>query len=121
VIIGTVWLQALLFPLYIFAPHYIVLGAITALIFMTSPIYNVVQFSYRLSLIPDALQGRVNSTFRLLAFGFQPLGQAVTGILIERIGGVGAVILYTILMLGLAVLTAANAHVRQARPIGEAH
>jgi hypothetical protein len=42
-------------------------------IYLIAPIYNVVQFNYRLSLIPDALQGRVNSTFRLLAFGFTPL------------------------------------------------
>ena len=43
-----------------------------ALSWMIGPIYNVVQFSYRLALIPERLLGRVNSTFRLLAFGFQP-------------------------------------------------
>ena len=32
-------------------------------------IYNVVQLSYRIALIPDGLQGRVNSSFRLFAFG----------------------------------------------------
>mgnify|MGYP000455671856 CR=1 FL=1 len=50
------------------------------------PIFNVTQFSHRLTLIPDQLQGRVNSTFRLFAFGFNPLGAALSGLLIERVG-----------------------------------
>ncbi len=67
VIISTVWMQALLWPLYAVAHNPIFLGVISALIFITGPVYNVVQFSYRLALIPDELQGRVNSVFRLLA------------------------------------------------------
>ncbi|HET6262496.1 MAG TPA: MFS transporter, partial [Chloroflexia bacterium] len=56
VIIAVGWVSVLLFPLYLLAPNFVVLGIITALSFMTSPIYNVVQFSYRLALIPDKLQ-----------------------------------------------------------------
>ncbi len=119
VIIAAVAAQTLLFPLYAIAPHFIILGVITALMFITGPVYNVVQFSYRLALIPDALQGRVNSTFRLLAFGFQPLGAALSGILLERIGAVPTVLFYTICMVGLTILTVLNTHVRHARPIEE--
>src|SRR4029079_2577160 len=71
VIIAMLWMQAIIFPLFLFAPHIIVIGVLSPLLFTTAPIYNVVQYSYRLSIIPEQLQGRVNSTFRLLAFGFQ--------------------------------------------------
>lgn len=120
VIIAITWVLALLFPLYAVAPLFLWLGVIAALTYMTSPIYNVVQFSYRLALIPDELQGRVNSTFRLLAYGFNPLGAALSGLLLERIGAVPTVIAFSLWLLVLACLTTFNAHVRTARPIEHA-
>ncbi|HEX8220459.1 MAG TPA: MFS transporter [Chloroflexia bacterium] len=119
VITAVIWLQALLFPLYAFAPHVLVLGAVSAAIFMLTPIYNVVQFSYRLSLIPDALQGRVNSSFRLLAFGFQPLGASLSGVMLENIGVAATIFALFGWLLLLAVATTFNSHVRHARPIEE--
>jgi len=86
---------------------------------MTGPIYNVVQFSYRLALIPDSLQGRVNSTFRLLAFGFLPVGAAAGGFLLERIGAPATVAVFTALYVLLAIATTFNRHVRNAKPIDE--
>jgi len=119
VIICVLWVNAALFSLYAFVPAYLLLGVVAALMFMLGPIYNVVQFSYRLSLIPDALQGRVNSTFRLLAFGFMPVGAALSGFMIERIGAVGAVWIFTLWFVLLAILTTFNRHVREARPIAQ--
>ena len=117
VIIAVIWLEALLFPLYALVPHFILLGAIYALIYTMSPIYNVVQFSYRLSLIPDALQGRVNSTFRLMAFGFMPLGAAISGFLLEWIGAVPTILAFALWYLVFAILTTLNRDVRNARPL----
>ncbi len=118
VIVATTWVGALLWPLFDLAPNPLLLGAVTCGLFLTSPIYNAVQFSYRLSLIPDALQGRVNSAFRLVAFGFQPLGAALSGLLIQAVGVRPAVLCFAATVLALAVLTSANAHVRGARPAG---
>jgi predicted MFS family arabinose efflux permease len=117
VIISVVWLQTLLWPLIAIVHSPILLGVILAAIFITSPVYNVVQFSYRLSLIPDELQGRVNSVFRLLAFGFQPLGWALTGLLIQTVNVIPTILLLFGAYLLLAILTTANPHVRHARPI----
>ncbi len=117
VIIAVIWLEALLFPLYALVPQFSLLGAIYALIYTMSPIYNVVQFSYRLSLIPDSLQGRVNSTFRLIAFGFMPLGAAISGFLLEWIGAVPTILFFTLWYLVFAILTTLNRHVRNARPL----
>ncbi len=114
VIVATTWIQALLWPLYAVAPNPILLGVIAAASFITGPIYNVVQFSYRLALIPDELQGRVNSVFRLLAFGLQPLGWALTGLLIQTIQVVPTIMLLFVCLFALAVLTTMNRHVRHA-------
>lgn len=118
VIVAVVWAQALLFPFYALVPKTLLLGVITGLIFSMGPVYNVVQFSYRLALIPDELQGRVNSTFRLLAFGLMPVGAAVSGLVIEHFGAVVAVGAYSVCFVLLAILTSRNAHVRNAPPIG---
>lgn len=117
VIITTVWIGALLSPLYAVASSPLWLGVISAGIFITGPIYNVVQFSYRLSLIPDELQGRVNSVFRLLAFGLQPLGLALTGLLIQTIHAVPTALVFGAGMVVLAIVTTLNRHVREARPV----
>lgn len=87
---------------------------------MAGPVYNVVQFSYRVALIPDALQGRVNSVFRLLAFGFQPAGAAIAGILIERFNVYVALAFFTVWYFAWAIATMLNRNVRGARQIGQA-
>jgi hypothetical protein len=84
---------------------------------MLSPIYNVVQFSYRIALIPERLQGRVNSTFRLLAFGFQPIGAALSGILLGLVGTTGTIVFFLAVLVLLALATTLNSHVRNARPL----
>lgn len=119
VISGVCWVFALLFPLYAIVPNVLLLGVVTAGIFFVFPIYNVVQFSYRITLIPDELQGRVNSVFRLLAFGFLPLGQLLSGILLQNIGAVPTILFVTIGLITLAVSTLLNSHIRNARPFSE--
>jgi predicted MFS family arabinose efflux permease len=117
VIITTVWIQTLSWPLLAVAPGFILLGVVSAIIFMVVPIYNVVQFSYRIALIPDELQGRVNSTFRLLAFGFQPIGFALTGILLEVVGAVQTVLIFFAFLIVVAGITHASSLVRDAQHI----
>jgi len=119
VIITVTWIQVLLFPLYSIVPQFFWLGVISALSYLTGPVYNVVQFSYRIALIPDELQGRVNSTFRLLAFGFNPLGAALSGVLLEHIGATPTILLFSLWFLTLAILTTLNTHVRNARPVAQ--
>ena len=118
-IIGTMWLGALFMPLYAIAPNPLVLGIITAAAFIAGPLYNVVQFSYRSALIPDELQGRVNSVFRLIAFGGQPLGLALTGVLIQNVGVIQAILIDSVVLALLALAATLNGHVRNARPLAE--
>lgn len=119
-IIGVIWLIIVSFALYAAAPNVVTLGFVAALLALTIPIYNVVQFSYRLALIPDELQGRVNSVFRLIAFGFLPLGAGLSGALLERLGPLPTVISFSAWLLWLGLLTTFNTHVRSAPPIEKA-
>ena len=113
-IIACVWSWAILTPLFAVAPNPLVLGLLMAGTFLSGPLYNVVQMSYRLALIPDVLQGRVNSVFRLIAFSGQPLGYALAGILLQTVGAVPAVLIFSVPYLFAALLTTFNPHVRQA-------
>lgn len=114
VIIGLFWVVAFVWPLFAVAPNFIVLGALAAVIYGLGPIYNAVQFAYRLALIPDELQGRVNSAYRLVAYGFPPLGVAASGLLNQAIGPILTVLVFSVLVALLAVMTTLNAHVRRA-------
>jgi predicted MFS family arabinose efflux permease len=115
VIIGTVWLQTLLYPLFVVAPNPLFLGAVFGGLALCGPIYNATQLSYRMSIIPDQLQGRVSSAIRLVAFGTIPAGTALAGVLMESIGIRPAILVYGGVMLLLAIAVAANGRLRQSR------
>jgi MFS family permease len=48
--------------------------------------WNVITVSLRQKIVPDALLGRVNATYRLLAWGTMPLGAALGGLIGETLG-----------------------------------
>ncbi|MGH2826585.1 MAG: MFS transporter, partial [Actinomycetota bacterium] len=49
-------------------------------------LWNVIAVSLRQSIVPDQLLGRVNSVYRLLAWGTMPVGAALGGFLGEAFG-----------------------------------
>ncbi len=91
--IGSAWIWAISWLGLAIAPNIVVLGIANAVSFIIVPIYLSVQFSYRLIVIPDHLQGRVQSVYRLLSFGTQPLSLALTGFLIQWLGPVWTVVI----------------------------
>ncbi len=111
---GSNWLWALLLPLYLIAPNTFALGLITALTFTLGSVYTVTQFSFRLAQIPDALQGRVNSVFRLVAFLGPPLGSVITGALLQFLGVTPTLLIYTALLVVVSLLATFNKPLRQA-------
>ena len=46
-------------------------------------VWNTVSVSYRQRHIPDALLGRVNSLYRLMAWGMMPVGLLVSGVIVR--------------------------------------
>jgi MFS family permease len=112
--LGVHWIWALLLPLYAIAPNPLALAGITAAAYGITPIFFVAQYSYRLSLTPDRLQGRVNGVYRLLLFGSQPLGLALAGLLSQSLGPVRAVLVFSALLLALALAVTLNRELRRA-------
>ena len=91
-----------------------VLGVLVALGYLVVPIYFGAIYSYRLANIPNELQGRVNSVYRLVSFGGGPLSIAATGWLLEAIGPFWTVIVTFVPQFILAVATLAQRSLREA-------
>lgn len=117
--IGVHWIWVLLLPLFAIAPNPLALAVILAATFGITPIFFVAQYSYRLALIPDGLQGRVNGVFRLLLFAGQPIGLALAGVLSQSISPTGAVLVFAVLLLLLALAITFNRALRQAGRLSE--
>ena len=66
-----------------FAPNALALCIIFAVFEFTGIVWNTVSVSYRQRLIPDALLGRVNSVYRLMAWGMMPIGLALSGAIVH--------------------------------------
>ncbi len=68
---------------------------------MTVTLWNIPTVSFRQAVTPDRLLGRVNSAYRLLAFGTMPAGAAVGGLLAEAFGLRAVFATMGLLVLGL--------------------
>ena len=113
-IISNLWVLALLWPLYAIVPNVVTMGILTSALFFFGPIYNVVNASYRLALVPDAFQGRVNSAVRLISFASQPLGLAATGVLIQGVGAAATVLVGAGVLIVVALVATMSSDVRNA-------
>lgn len=119
-IVLSVAVRALCIPLFLLCPNALWLGGVWALACLFGPLYDVVQFSYRIALIPDGLQGRVNSSFRLFAFLLNPVGAALAGWLLEHGGSLWAVAVFGASNAALALAARLDPAVWNARHPGRA-
>jgi MFS family permease len=71
------------FLLMALAPGPWTLGLAFAAMEFCSFVWNVVSVSTRQRLVPDALRGRVNSIYRLLAWGMMPVGLVLSGLVVS--------------------------------------
>ncbi|HEX6122285.1 MAG TPA: MFS transporter, partial [Ktedonobacterales bacterium] len=113
---GANWLIALVWFGFALAPAPLWLGVALAINGGTFAVLNVVQYSRRMALIPDEMQGRINSIIRLLIYGAVPLGLAVMGLLIERVGPVATALLLGVGLVGLALRVTLDPHFRPSFP-----
>ncbi len=113
------WLLALTWLPFAFAPNPVVLGLIVASAFIVVPIHASVQYGYRLASIPDQLQGRVNSIYRVVLFGCQSVGLLLTGVLLQAIGPVLTVVLLFVPQVILALAATLHKPLRTAPRLSE--
>lgn len=97
-----VWLGATSLLVLASWPPLFIVGK--CLLGFTWPAYGVTIVSYRLTLTPDNLQGRVNSAFRSLSFGSEPLGAAIGGLLLVFLGAQAVLGLIAAGLLGCLLL-----------------
>jgi MFS family permease len=103
-----------LWPLYGFITTPLLLGAVFAGIALADSVRAVFMDSYRFAVVPDALQGRVSSLYRLILFSVLTIGSSALGLSLEHLGilpTVGIVWSGLILITGLLFL---SRHMRQA-------
>jgi MFS family permease len=84
------WMLATSGPAFVamaLAPSAVTVGLVIALFELTGMTWNVVSVSMRQRMIPDVLLGRVNSLYRLLAWGMMPLGLALSGAIVRLAEG----------------------------------
>jgi MFS family permease len=63
--------------------------------------WNIITVSFRQRITPDALLGRMNATYRLFAWGTQPIGALLGGIVAELFGLEAVFVLAAVLVGGL--------------------
>lgn len=66
-----------------YAPNWVVLAFVILVFEFAGLIWNTVSVSYRQRKIPDALLGRVNSLYRMLAWGLIPVGLVLSGLIVR--------------------------------------
>jgi predicted MFS family arabinose efflux permease len=116
IVVGFNWIGvAVIVPLVI-ASHPIALGAIAAVIAFFGPTWNAVVDGYRISIVPDHLQGRVSSVDNLMAFSAIPLAPLVAGLLLEATSGDVTLIALGAVMLTLAVVGTVSRSLRVPLP-----
>jgi predicted MFS family arabinose efflux permease len=89
IIVGCVLLGAVACSMLALAQVPLLLAAGTALIDLLWPVYSVVVVTYRLSLVPDHVQGRINSSFRFVSYDSEALGSALGGLFLTMLGAPG--------------------------------
>ena len=75
------------FAMMALAPNIFALAATIALFEFWGLVWNTVSVSYRQRRIPDRMLGRVNSLYRLLAWGMMPVGLLASGLLVRLTDG----------------------------------
>ena len=104
---------------FVIEPNVIVLVAGTAPLIFFNPTVNAMVIGYRVAIVPDRLQGRVNSVARSLALLAFPLGPVAAGLLLASYSVRVAAAFVLAGFLILAVVTTVNRSIRGAPSFDE--
>lgn len=111
--LGAIWLWAATWPLYL-VQSVPVMALADALGFLGASIFMVTALTYRMTITPDHLQGRVNAVYKLLAFGPEPLSLLLTGVLIQTVGAPTTVLVIMVPQVVLATWASVGGTLRKA-------
>ncbi|MEM6466261.1 MAG: MFS transporter [Pseudomonadota bacterium] len=80
------WMGATTAPVFLMfalAPGPVTVAVAMFIFSLSGVIWNAVSVSYRQRVVPDGIRGRVNSVYRLFAWGTMPLGLIASGALVN--------------------------------------
>jgi MFS transporter len=112
-VIASSWL-ALGVGTYLLWPSAYALVAGTAPLAFFIPTQNAMIIGYRVAIVPDRLQGRVNSVARSLALMALPLGPVVAGVLLGAFSARATVFALLLWVTAIAIVTTASRTIRSA-------
>src|SRR5205085_10938807 len=98
-LIATTTLNFLVFTLFAFESNEFGLAIITAALFAITPIFEITTATYTVSVVPDAIRGRILSLTRLVVLGAYSLGFFATGIFLQFLGSARTIIIFSCLLL----------------------
>jgi hypothetical protein len=108
------WASAAVYPLYLLAPNGLAIALINGTAFLIGPAYTAATITYRLRSVPEELQGRVNSSARVLALGANPIGAVASGIIHQTVGVEAVVWILTLGTASLALAATVTPSIRSA-------
>jgi predicted MFS family arabinose efflux permease len=118
VIVGSSWLALAAAPFLVWPNVFVLVAGAGPLVFF-NPTLNAMIIGYRVAIVPDRLQGRVNSVARSLALVGLPLGPVAAGLLLDAFSARATVAVLLAMFLALAVATTASRTIRAAPSLDE--
>ena len=103
VVWGAVILTGLALAVPAFTSNALLVGGSFLVSGFAAVSWNIITVSFRQRITPDALLGRMNATYRLFAWGTQPLGALLGGIVAELFG-LPAVFVLAAALVGVLIL-----------------
>jgi MFS family permease len=70
-----------------FLSSWVLVGLVMIATMLVAVVWNVITVSFRQSVIPDHLLGRVNSVYRFFGWGAIPVGALIGGLLVAALDG----------------------------------
>lgn len=114
VIAGVAWMDAPLVALMAVTKNPLGLGILLGLMMAPWPFWNAVVGARTMTQVPDRLMGRVQSAVTVLGWAPVPLAPLTAGVLLQFTGRVPTILIFGLLMLGVAVTATLNRAVRDA-------
>jgi MFS family permease len=118
ILVVTLWLSLGL-ALYVVEPNVYVLIAGLVPFALLDPTLNAVVIGYRVAVVPDRLQGRVNSVARLLAQVGAPLGPLAAGFLLGAFSARTTAAIITVWFAAVALWATLSPSIRAAPRLSE--
>ena len=118
-IAGTLCTMTLLLPLLLATTTPIVLGLIYGAMFVAYPTWSAIHWAYFAALVPDRLQGRIQSIATLLSLGPIPIAVLLVGVALQWLGSTPTILLLFAVMLFASLVALTSRHIRDVPPLSE--